>query len=217
MNIKQLSIVLGLGLIFATTSSTTQASNDVRIFGLPAPEALSYFMSNSEKPFKLDLGTKSSIHMITISKNGLKAGGGTIADEETPAQIVLRAFNLNPPQLKGGELTMTCRELNMGGGCLGRKGITLTAGSFIISPFTVWATNGNVALKFSNPNSLITSVTLPESAIKSKLDNDDLKIGAIWGTFDGVPSDGEQTIYLVGYPSIEVSINPKAIIELLKK
>lgn len=215
MNIKKISVAIGL--LFLCKTSTTHGSDKVDIFGLPAHEAVRYCLSNPEKPFELPLPSEVPIHMIMISKTGIKAAGGTARAEETPHQTVLRAFSVNKPQIVGGELIIQCRDVNMGGSCFGKRVISIGANTYNISPFTVWGTNGNTVLTFQDQNSLITSLTFPRSTITAEYNNETVHLGSIWGTFDGVPSDTEQTIYLIGYPSVAVVINIEALKGLLSK
>jgi hypothetical protein len=215
MNLKKLCIAIGL--LVLSQPSPAHASNDLTVFGLTGSQAIAYCMNNPQKGFDLDLKDGYPIHMISVSSNGVKAAGGSIEGKETPNETVLRSFNSNKPQIVGGMLTLNCVGADIGGSCVGKREISIAAKTYNVSPFTVWGTNGNVVLQFKDPKSLISSITFPRSTIKTKLFEEDLQIGSIWGNFTGVPSDREQTIYFVGYPSVEVVINPEALKGLLNR
>ncbi|MDP3641519.1 MAG: hypothetical protein Q8R43_03720, partial [Alphaproteobacteria bacterium] len=72
-------------------------------------------------------------------------------------------------------------------------------------------------LNFTNPLSLIKSLTMEPSDITVTHGGEKLHIGSVWGDFTGAPSSDEQIIHLIGYTSIVVEFNPAAIAELLSK
>lgn len=215
MNI--IRIFAAIGYIFLSKASPAHASNNVTVFGLTGSEAVSYFTNNPTKPFKLYFEDGAPIHMICISRNGVKEAGGYTVDPETPSDALLRIFNTNKPQIAADMLNMSSAIADISGICVGKREISIAATTYKVSAYSILGTNGNVVLEFKDSRSLISSLTFLRSSIRTKLFGEDLQIGSFWGNFNGVPSYRAQIIYIVGYPSVEVVINIEALNGLLSR
>jgi hypothetical protein len=108
-----------------------------------------------------------------------------------------------PLQLKD-PLTISSDTVDLKGPVVGEEEISIFAKNFRFQHDTVFGTNGNLTLNFTNSLSPIKSITLYPSDITITHNGEELHIGSVWGNLTGALSSDVQLILLRGYSEISI-------------
>lgn len=209
MNKKLLSIAC---MVLALCGVSTPFAADVTILGVPARQLI------SSSGVKMTITPASNeITMLNISTKGIEGETGGFTGTSDASACVKDMFAENPPRLVAGSFTTASASARLGGSIVGKSELTISAERFSFQPLTVFGTNGEFTLNFTNSHSLIKSLTMTPSNITAPFNGEELHIGSVWGDFTGAPSSEEQIIHLIGYPSITIEFNPAGIAEVLSK
>ncbi len=194
--------------------STPSAADDIKLFGISAEAR----MTRGTKTLRI-IHEPTNILVLGISGKGLTEANASFEHHPDSTSLILGLFRQQPPQMVVERtLTIETREaVSLGGSIVGKNQITLSAESFEFQQLTVFGTNGTITLNFTDPSSLIKSITLDTSNIAITSKGEELHIGSVWGDFTGVPSSNSQLIHILGYSSFKIEFNPAAIAELLSK
>lgn len=188
----------------------TLSAAEVTIFGQSAKD----FISENSTLITITPGPQK-ITMFNISKAGIVCEFGEFSNTLNSSDCVKTTITNNPPRLTAGSITINTSSAELAGSIVGKNEIFLSAENFSFQPLTAFGTNGKFILNFTRPCSLITSVTLAPSNIRTTFDDEALAIRSVWGNFTDEPSSEGQTIHILGYPEISIQFNRAAIAELL--
>ncbi|MDP3936015.1 MAG: hypothetical protein Q8Q56_03410 [Alphaproteobacteria bacterium] len=200
-----------LALTLCGVFTTNAAADEATIFGVPA------IVMTTEGAIVALKANPNEITMLNILKTGVKGQTGGFSNNPDTIDCVKTMFAENPPSLVAGSFMSKSSAARLGGSIVGKSQTTISAESFSFQPLTVFGTNGQFTPNFTNPHSLIKSITLDSSNITVNYNGEELHIGSVWGDFTGAPSSDAQIIHFVGYHRITIQFNPETIAELLSK
>lgn len=193
--------------------STPSSANDVKLFGISAEAWMT--MGAGTLTIK---HAPTDIFVLDISDNGLTQEEAAFKDESDSRSLILNLFSEQKPKIVSERiLTIEAKETKISGSIAGKQEISISSERFDLSIGTILGTNGTITLNFTDPKSLIKSITLEPSAIVATNNGQELHIGSIWGTGTGIPSSKTQKFHFSGYTSLDVRVNTDAIAALLSK
>lgn len=176
MNKKLLSIAcMALTLCMF---STPFAADAIEILGVSGRSLMGL------ESVSMDLGpSPEAITMLNISKTGVAGKNGRFSTASDTITLVKNIFKENPPCIVANSFTTETTSAGLGRSIVGRNQLTISAENFVFQLLTVFGTNGQLTLNFKHPQSLIKSITLAPSDIKTSLNDQELHIGSIWGLY----------------------------------